>query len=105
MGAATAGARGSILLERSTDAQPGATGDATPLDDVLAQLWQELDQRPAGDPGCTASCGAQIGCAMCAKFLMSLLVQSEEGTGQSLCPPARSCTGFVSSKLCQQSRE
>jgi hypothetical protein len=56
-----AGARGSILLERSADSGACSTDRAAPLNDVLEQLWRELDQSSQSESGCCTSDGAQIG--------------------------------------------
>ena len=56
-----AGARGSILLERSADSGACSTEGAAPLNDVLEHLWQELDECSRADLGCCTADGAQIG--------------------------------------------
>jgi hypothetical protein len=56
-----AGARGSILLERSADSGACSTERTAPLNDVLEQLWQELDQCSRAESGCCTADGAQIG--------------------------------------------
>lgn len=60
-----AGSRGSILLERTAGSiEATGGGEAAPLDEVLAELWREVDARQSPpEPGCTTASGAEIGCA------------------------------------------
>ena len=57
----TAGARGSILLERSADSHAVTSESPAPLNDVLEQLWLEVEQWSGAEPGCSTADGAQIG--------------------------------------------